>query len=100
MAWLTDVWPFAPGQQHMIFYVTGLSIVGAIALNIFSAWRQGMPMLKALSGLFVEIPNASVTEKRIRLILLAFLLLGFLVLIVDIQINGMQMIEYNWVKGR
>ena len=100
MAWLTDVWPFAPGQQHMIFYVTGLSVVGAIALNFFSARRQGMPILKVLSGLFVEIPNASVTEKRIRLVLLAFLLLGFLVLMVDIQINGMQMIDPNWAKDR
>ncbi|HEY7656377.1 MAG TPA: hypothetical protein VH881_05875 [Burkholderiales bacterium] len=100
MAWLADMWPFTPGQQHAIFYVTGLSIIGLIALNIYSALRQGMPILKVMSGLFMEIPNASASEKRIRLVLLGFLLLGFLVLIVDIQVNGMQMVDTNWAKGR
>ena len=100
MAWLSDVWPFVPGQQHLIFQVTGLSIVGLIALNIFSALRQRMPIHKVMSGLFVQISTASAIEKRLRLALIVFLLLGFLVLVLDIQVNGMHMIDPNWAKNR
>lgn len=100
MAWLSDVWPFVPGQQHLIFHVTGLSIVGLIALNIFSALRQRMPIQKLISGLFVEIPTANAIEKRIRLALIGFLLLGFLTLVLDVQVNGMQMIDPNWARNR
>jgi hypothetical protein len=100
MAWLSDVWPFVPGQQHLIFNVTGLSIVGLIALNIFSALRQRMPIQRLLSGLFVQIPTANAIEKGIRLALIGFLLLGFLTLVLDVQVNGMQMIDPNWARNR
>ena len=100
MAWLTDMWPFVPGQQHMIFNVTGLAIVGLIALNIWSAVHQSMPIHKVISGLFVQIPASSAIEKRVRLALIAFLLLGFLVFVIDIQVNGMQMVDPNWAGNR
>ena len=100
MAALSEIWPFVPGQQHLIFDVTGIAVIGLIALNIFSALRQRLPIHKVISGLFVEIPNASTIEKRLRLVLIGFLLLGFLVLVLDVQVNGMQLIDPNWARNR
>ena len=94
------MWPFVPGQQHLIFDVTGIAIVGLIALNIVSALRQRMPIKKVVSGLFVLTPNATVVEKRVRLALMGTFFLGFIVLLVDIQVNGMQIVDPNWSKSR
>ena len=100
MAWLTEIWPFVPGQQHMIFNITGLGIVGLIVLNIVSALRQRMPIHKVMSAMLVQIPTSSAMEKRLRVALIGFLLLGFLVLVIDIQVNGMQMVDPNWAGNR
>ncbi len=100
MAWLAEIWPFAPGQQHMIFNVAGSAVIGLIALNVYSAVRQRLPLQKVLSGFFVEIGTSSGVEKRIRFVLMAWLLLGFLVLVLDVQVNGNQIVDTSWTKNR
>jgi hypothetical protein len=100
MSWLTEIWPFVPGQQRAIFNVTGLAIVGLLALNVYSAFRQGLPIQKVLAAVFSETGNFTKVEKCIRVVLLAWLLIGFLIVGLDIQINGMQIVDPNWAKDR
>ena len=100
MEWLSQIWPFVPGQQHLIFRIAGLSIIGLIALNLISALRQGLPVGSVLSGLFVQVPTSNAIERRIRFVLIAFSLVCFLVVVLDIQINGMQLIDPSWARGR
>jgi hypothetical protein len=96
--WLAEIWPFAPGQQRSIFYVTGLAIFGLIALNLYSALRQQLPLQKVIGAFFSEIGTTNRVEKCIRVLLIGWLLVGFLVLVLDAQINGMQLVDPNWHK--
>jgi len=100
MGWLTDIWPFVPGQQREIFYVTGLAILGLMALNVYSAFRQRLPVQKVLAAFFSEISTTSKIERYTRIVLLCWLVLGFLVLVLDTQVNGMQLVDPNWAKNR
>lgn len=94
------MWPFYHGQQHLIFSLTGIGIIGLIALNVFSALRQRMPMQRVLSGLFTQIPTNNRIEKALRLMLFVWLVLGFVMLVVDTQINGMQLVDPEWASKR
>ena len=98
MEWLTDIWPFVLGQQHAIFRVAGLAIIGLIGLNVYSALRQRLPIRDVIAALFSEVGAASKAEKWVRLALIGWLLVGFLVLLLDIQVNGLQIIDQNWAK--
>ena len=100
MTWITQMWPFNFGQQHVIFSITGISIIGLIALNAFSALRQRMPIQKLLSALFMQVPTNSRVEKIVRVLLIAWLVLGFAILVLDIQINGMQLVDSKWASQR
>lgn len=100
MGWLTEIWPFAPGQQRAIFNVVGLAIFGLIALNVYSAHRQRVPIQRVLAAFFAEIGTANRAEKWIRVLLIGWLLIGFLVLGLDVQVNGMQLVDPNWAKNR
>ena len=93
MAWLAELWPFVPGQQHLIFKAVGLGVMGLLALNLFSAWRQRMPVQKLVAALFTEVSTQSRGERYIRYALLGWVLLGFLALVLDVQINGMQLMD-------
>jgi hypothetical protein len=100
MGWLTDIWPFVPGQQRAIFYVTGLAILGLMALNLYSTFRQRLPIQKVIAAFFSEIGTANKVERCIRVVLIGWLVIGFLVLVLDAQINGMQLVDPNWARNR
>ena len=90
---INELWPFTVGQQRLIFNATGTAIIGLILLNVISAIRQSLPLKKVLLGVFVGIDSLSKTERKIRLLLIIFSLIGFLVLVLDMQINGVQLVN-------
>lgn len=100
MNWIASMWPFDHGQQHLILSLTGVSIIGLIVLNVFSALRQRMPMQRILSGLFTQVPTNNRIEKALRLMLFVWLVLGFVILVLDTQINGMQLVDPEWASKR
>ena len=100
MAWLAELWPFVPGQQHLIFNVTGLGVIGLLVLNLFSALRQRMPTQKLLAAVFTEVSTQSRGERYIRYVFITWLVVGFLVLVLDIQINGNQIVDPTWASKR
>jgi hypothetical protein len=100
MAWLAELWPFVPGQQHLIFKAAGLGVIGLLGLNLFSAWRQRLPPERLLAALFIEVNTQSRNERLIRYALIAWLLLGFFALVLDVQINGMQIVDPGWTDKR
>jgi hypothetical protein len=100
MAWLAEMWPFVPGQQHLIFKAAGLGVMGLLALNLFSAWRQRMPVQKLVAALFTEVSTQSRVERYLRNALLGWVLLDFLALVLDVQINGMQLMDAQWANKR
>ena len=100
MTWITQNWPFIYGQQHAILSFTGIGIIGLIAVNAFSELRQGMPIQKLLSGLFAQVPTNNKAEKIVRALLIVWLVLGFMTLVLDVQINGMQLVDSKWAGQR
>ena len=70
-----------------------LLVVGLILLNSFSAIRQGLSLQKILSGLFVEIGTQNKIEKNIRIALIIFLGTGFIALVIDALVNGIQIVN-------
>lgn len=100
MTWIIQNWPFIYGQQQAIFSFTGMSIVGLVTVNVFSALRQGMPIQKILSGLFVQVPTNNKVEKIVHALLIVWLVLGFMTLVLDVQINGMQLVDSKWAGQR
>jgi len=93
MEFINNIWPFVPGQQEIIFQVAGFAVFVLITVNIASAIRQQLPSAKILSALFVPIPNANKVEKIIGIIFLILLAIGFLATVVDIQVNGNQVLK-------
>jgi len=98
METLFEIWPFAVGQQKLIFNFVGAAVIGLILLNILSAIRQGLPIQKVLSGFFVEIGTQNKIEKNIRMALIIFLVAGFIVLVIDTQVNGMQLVSLQELR--
>ena len=98
METLSEIWPFAIGHQELIFNFSGAAVIGLILLNIFSAFRQRLPIQKVLSGLFVEIGTQNKIEKILRVLLITLLLTGFITLIIDTQANGMQLVNLNEIN--
>ena len=93
MEYLIKIWPFVPGQQETIFQIAGLGIIGLIILNVTSSIRQKLPTSKIVSGLFAYIPNKNKVEIIIGKLLYAILMLGFFATLIDILINGNQLIQ-------
>jgi hypothetical protein len=100
MSGLSEIWPFVPGQQWAIFYVTGLAVLGLMALNLYLAFRRGMPIERAVGAFFSEISATTKLEKRTRAVLIVWLVVGFLILVLDTQVNGMQIVDPNWATKR
>lgn len=71
-------------------------MIGLVAVNVFSALRQGMPIQKLLSGLFAQVPTNNKAEKVVRALLIVWVVLGFMTLVIDVQINGMQLVDMEW----
>ena len=108
MEYIIEIWPFVPGQQEDIFRISGFAIIGLSILNIASAIRQRLSFSKIVSGLFTRLNPVRqgmpfskrartylapiVLKNKIETILVVTLILGFLVLLMDISINGMQII--------
>ena len=95
---LSEIWPFAVGHQKFIFNFSGAAVFGLILLNIFSALRQHLPIQKVLSGLFVEIGTQNKIEKNLRILLIVLLVTGFIALIIDTQVNGMQLVNLKEIQ--
>ena len=123
MEYIIEIWPFVPSQQEDIFRISGFAIIGLTILNIASAIRQrlsfskivrglftrlnpvrqGMPFSKTARAYFAPIVLKNKIETIIEAILVATLILGFLVLLMDISINGMQIIdikELNFINHK
>jgi len=98
METLSEIWPFVVGQQKFIFNFSGAAVIGLIVLNILSSIRQGLPIQKVLSSLFVEIGTQKRIEKNIRIALIILLVAGFIALVIDIQVNGMQLVNLKELK--
>lgn len=98
METLSEIWPFAVGQQNLIFNFAGAAIVGLILLNVFTAIRQGLPIIKVLSGLFVIIETQKRIEKNIRIVLIILSVVGFISLVIDTQVNGVQLVNLQEIK--
>ena len=98
METLSEIWPFAVGHQKLIFNFLGAAVIGLILLNIFSALRQHLPIQKLLSGLFVEIGAQNGIEKNLRILLILLLVTGFIALIIDTQVNGMQLVNLQSIQ--
>ena len=81
----------SPGDQIFIFYGLGLIIFGLFLVNIFSAFRQRLPVKRVIFSLFSEVANANKLESILRYILLFLLAIVFMVLFLDIGVNGMQL---------
>ena len=93
MEFINKIWPFVPGQQEAIFQVAGFAIFGLIALNITTAIRQQLSVSKVLSSIFSPAPNKNKTEKIISIILLILLVAVFFAAVIDIQVNGNQILN-------
>jgi len=93
MEMINEIWPFAVGQQHLIFNVSGLAVLGLIGLNFFSAIRQKSSIQKVVASIFVASKKLSKTEVVLRAVLLGLLVISFLLLIIDVKVNGMQLIS-------
>lgn len=91
MDWVVDNWPFIPGQQELILAVVGwIGICGLIVLNVFSL----SPLGKAWLG---QRPTFDAIVRYVRFALYAFIWLGFLILVVDVQVNGLQIVDMDWM---
>lgn len=93
METITELWPFAPGQQEHIFKITSFAIFGLILLNVISNIRQKSPVSKIISGLFSYVTNKNKTEIIIGKALYIILILSFFIAIIDISINGNQIVN-------
>ena len=93
MEFISQIWPFSPGQQETIFQVAGFAIIGIILLNVVSTIRQKLPISKVISGLFTFVPNQNKIEKTIGKILYALLILGFFIVVIDVLVNGNQIVN-------
>lgn len=93
MEFLNEIWPFSYGHQKTLFYVPGIAILGLIALNIASAIRQKLPLQGLLSSPFSYVAKKSKTEIVISIILNACLFIGFFILLIDVLINGNQIVN-------
>ena len=86
------MWPFVPGQQESIFQIAGFAIIGLIIINIVSTIRKKLPISKVMYSLFTYVPNQNKTEKTIGKILYVLLILGFFATVIDVVINGNQIV--------
>jgi len=93
MEMIIEIWPFTVGQQRLIFNATGAAIIGLILLNVVSSIRQRLPFEKVLLGVFKGVDGLNEIEKKIRLLLFILALIGFFVLVLDTQINGVQLVN-------
>ena len=97
MSWLTEIWPFVPGQQALILKIGGLGASALYALNVLLklsvALRQPVA-LETLVQAFVVDVNARVrAERYATYALIIWVLLAFFALAMDVQINGMQIVD-------
>lgn len=98
MGALSEIWPFASGQQRLIFDVVGAAVIGLIILNLISATRQGFPIQKVLVGLFFHVDTKNKIEKNIRVFLLTIAVGAFFVLVVDVHVNGIQLMDLQELR--
>ena len=102
MAYLAENWPFIPGQQHMIFGVAGLAVLALIVLQAHLAYKQSATLPKTvLEQIFGFLKHRSPTnrlEKIVSNVSLGVLWTSFAVLMVDILINGVQIIDVEKIR--
>jgi len=90
---LASIWPFNEGHQVLIFHAGGIVVYSLIALNLISSLRQKLPLKTIVSSIFSGALIKSNIEKTIELLLSILLAVCFLILVLDTQINGMQLIS-------
>ena len=95
---IAEYWPFSVGHQKLILNISGFFIIGLIILNLFSALRQDLPLRKVISVIYTETSNFNKIEKAMRVLLITLLITWFIVLFIDIQVNGMQLINREFLK--
>ncbi len=89
---LRAIWPFVPGQQELIFQITGVAVVGLLALNIYIALSQRLSLRTIASSLFTEVGRPTKVQSVLRILFLCWIVLGFFFLIVDVVVNGNQIV--------
>jgi hypothetical protein len=84
-------WPLSVGDQIYIYYVLVTALLGLFAVNVSSAFRQKLSVKKLVLSLFREVTGADSVENAIRNVFLSLLAISFIILVIDISANGMQL---------
>jgi len=63
---LRTIWPFVPGQQELIFQITGTAVIGLLVVNVYIALSQRLPFLTVASSLFTEVGQPTKVQKALR----------------------------------
>ena len=92
---LRSIWPFVPGHQEFIFQLTGAAVVGLIVLNVCIALSHEISLRSVISSCFTEVGRPSRIQRALRVVLLGWLVLGFVVLVVDVRVNGIQIVVHQ-----
>ncbi len=92
---LRTLWPFALGQQELIFQITGASVIGLLVVNVYVALSQRLPFRTVVSSFFTEVGRPTKVQKALRVFFLCWLVLGFFVLVVDVVVNGNQLVVHQ-----